>query len=311
MGRPNSQQELTCEQCKGGFKVPPSEVRRGRKYCSDACRAASNLIDAPDRDELVHLYVQEALAAADVGSVYGVSRNVVYRWLKCYGIPLRTHGEVNTVTKTGKKHTEEAKGKIAAGTAAALPSRRGRQRGKGGFREDIGRYVRSRWEANYCRYLNHLQSEGKVSRWDYEPTTFTFPETRGARSYLPDFLVIYPDGSEVYVEVKGYEKPEDRTKWRRLKKHYPDVKLVVVGADAYRAICSEYGGLPNWEKDRTKYRRVRQFYPDVKLTIIGAAEYRALCSEYGELPKWERQERTSEATGEPTEKRAMRKRAKG
>jgi len=87
---------------------------------------------------------------------------------------------------------------------------------KGGFREDLGIYVRSKMEANILRYYNLI----KVN-WFYEPREFKFEEIkRGVRYYKPD---IYLAGIRQFIEVKGsYFSQTDKTKLKRFKKYYPD-----------------------------------------------------------------------------------------
>jgi hypothetical protein len=75
---------------------------------------------------------------------------------------------------------------------------------KGGFREDLGLYVRSAWEANWARYLTWLVSLGEIRKWEYEPETFEFPIRKGSRFYTPDFRVVNRDETVEYHEVKGY-----------------------------------------------------------------------------------------------------------
>ena len=111
-------------------------------------------------------------------------------------------------------------------------------------RTDIGDFVfRSSWEANYARLLNHW---GKS--WRYESKRFEFPnQRRRPYSYTPDF---YLPETDTYVEIKGYEKPIDRTKLRLMKKHYPDVKLSYIPKDIYFQIEKDWAHLvPNWEND--------------------------------------------------------------
>ena len=117
---------------------------------------------------------------------------------------------------------------------------------------DIGgkrKYFRSRWEANYARYLEFLKQNGKIKDWEHEPKTFWFEKIlRGVRSYLPDFLVTELDGSERYFEVKGWMDPKSITKIKRMAKYYPDVVLVVVDSKAYKALAKQVGGfIKDWE----------------------------------------------------------------
>lgn len=98
-------------------------------------------------------------------------------------------------------------------------------------------YFRSGWEVNYARYLEHLQLDGKIVSWEFEPDTFWFEKIkRGVRSYLPDFKVFNLDGSFEYHEVKGWMDAKSATKIKRLAKYYPDVKLVVIGKKEYNAL---------------------------------------------------------------------------
>lgn len=122
--------------------------------------------------------------------------------------------------------------------------------GKMGKREDLGGlYVRSAWEANYARYLNWLKEIGSIENWEYEADTFEFAEIkRGTRFYTPDFKVYEGDGRVVYHEVKGWMDPASKTKLSRMARYYPEVRIVVIDADAYGAIKKEVRRfIANWE----------------------------------------------------------------
>jgi hypothetical protein len=130
-------------------------------------------------------------------------------------------------------------------------------RSHGGRRSDLdGRYFRSAWEANYCRYLNWLVDQWEIIGWEYEVDTFVFHgETRGAITYRPDFKVTERDGSVVYHEVKGWMDGPSKTRLARMAKHYPDVKVIVIGEDEYRAIAKWKGLIPEWEEPKDKPKR--------------------------------------------------------
>jgi hypothetical protein len=119
-----------------------------------------------------------------------------------------------------------------------------------GKRADLGdTSFRSSWEANVARWLCYLQREGHLLAWGYEFRTFVFPGvTRGAVQYTPDFMLRYGDGSHEWLEVKGREEGSDRTKWKRMRQHYPEERLVVLGAVEYKQLVKEHGGLPHWER---------------------------------------------------------------
>lgn len=110
---------------------------------------------------------------------------------------------------------------------------------KAGWREIGGKrkYFRSRWEANYARYLEWLKNKGQIKDWHHEPKTFWFDGIkRGCMSYLPDFLVIEVSGKEVYHEVKGWMDDRSKTKIKRMAKYHPSVTLIVIESKGYNAI---------------------------------------------------------------------------
>lgn len=127
------------------------------------------------------------------------------------------------------------------------------QRGtwKAGWRDVGGKrcFFRSRWEANYARYLEWLRSKGQIAAWEHEPEIFWFESIkRGVRSYLPDFRVTENNGISALHEVKGWMDSRSRTTISRMRKYYPDHKLIVVGEKTYRSIERKVLGLiPEWE----------------------------------------------------------------
>lgn len=111
------------------------------------------------------------------------------------------------------------------------------------------KYFRSRWEANYARYLEFLKVNGKIKDWEHEPKTFWFESIkRGVRSYLPDFRITENDDSQNYVEVKGWMDARSKTKIKRMAKYHPEIKLLVVEAKAYSVLKKQCAGLiAEWE----------------------------------------------------------------
>lgn len=103
----------------------------------------------------------------------------------------------------------------------------------------IRKYYRSSWEANYARYLEWLLDRGQIRSWKHEPKTFWFLNIkRGTRSYLPDFEVVELSGRVVYHEVKGWLDASSKIKLKRMAKYYPDEKIILIDAKAYRSIAS-------------------------------------------------------------------------
>lgn len=110
---------------------------------------------------------------------------------------------------------------------------------KSGWRNigGIDKYYRSRWEANYARYLQWLKDQGKILDWLHEPMTFWFEDIkRGSCSYLPDFMVTELDGRRDCHEVKGWMDTRSATKLKRMKKYHPSIKVVLIQAEEYKSI---------------------------------------------------------------------------
>lgn len=64
-----------------------------------------------------------------------------------------------------------------------------------------------------------------------------------ARHYIPDFILYTPLG-KVYVECKGYLRPEDKSKLRAVKKLNPQVDLRIVfyrPVESYIKWCERWG----------------------------------------------------------------------
>lgn len=123
---------------------------------------------------------------------------------------------------------------------------------KCGWREigGIRKYYRSRWEANYARYLEWLKQRGEILKWEHEPETFWFEGIkRGCMSYLPDFRVTEKDGSIAFHEVKGWMDDRSKTKINRMRIYHPKVKLVVIEKEGYKSIKNSVGRMiEGWEE---------------------------------------------------------------
>lgn len=121
---------------------------------------------------------------------------------------------------------------------------------KAGWREidDKRHYFRSRWEANYARYLQWLKLRGDILDWEYEPETFWFDKIkRGVRSYLPDFRVHELNGTKPLHEVKGWMDARSRTTLRRMAKYHPGEKIILIREKEYRAISRFSSLIGGWE----------------------------------------------------------------
>lgn len=110
---------------------------------------------------------------------------------------------------------------------------------KAGWREigGVRNYYRSRWEANYARYLEYLKQQSLVKEWIHEPKTFLFENVkRGKRSYLPDFLVVWFDGSIEYHEIKGWVDDRSKAAMALMDQQYPEIQMVYFFGKDYKII---------------------------------------------------------------------------
>lgn len=108
----------------------------------------------------------------------------------------------------------------------------------------VRKYYRSQWELNYAYYLEWLRLNGQIKSWKHEPRTFWFDGVkRGCVSYLPDFEVIENNGDITYHEVKGWMDDRSKTKIRRMGKYYPNIKLIVIDAKAYKSLAKDVSSL--------------------------------------------------------------------
>lgn len=177
----------------------------------------------------------------------------------------------------GKKHSEDAKDKIAKASKEAQAKCTDEDRSKrvkkmmktrekngtyspartkaswkNGWREigDRRVYFRSAWEANFARYLESLKNIGEIKSWEHEPRVFWFEGIkRGCTSYLPDFSVIDPNGHEIIYEIKGWMDSKSKTKIKRMRKYFPDVDFRVVDSTDYKRLSDKVSRkIEGWEK---------------------------------------------------------------
>jgi predicted nuclease of restriction endonuclease-like RecB superfamily len=108
-------------------------------------------------------------------------------------------------------------------------------------------YFRSKWEANYALHLDFLVKQKLIKSWEFEPDRFIFESIQfGTRSYIPDFKIKENDGTISYHEVKGYMSATSKTKLKRMAKYFPNIKLVLIDEDYYKALKKQVSKLENW-----------------------------------------------------------------
>lgn len=251
-----------CQTCGKKFRIRPSHIANGDgKYCSRACAFSGKrrMYSCPVCEKrfsraVSMVVVEKPCCSKKCVSAYK-SRKESRTCLSCGKGFLMKRSDLSRGRGIGSFCSMKCKAKRMSGTsytALGLP----RHRGMGGFREDIGFYVRSRWEANWARYLGYLKSRGDIRDWEYEPRTFEFPVKRGSKFYTPDFRVVENDGTVIWHEVKGWMSPQSKTKLRRFRKYYPEEKLIIIAGPDIRGVFLRLGALiPEWETTTAKRGR--------------------------------------------------------
>lgn len=96
-------------------------------------------------------------------------------------------------------------------------------------------HVKSKNEALFAAYLNHLHGLGVIEKWLYESREFVFTDSKGNRRrgvscYRPDFWVMYddPEDGDCHFECKVALVQRDITKFRLMAQQYPGTNLVLV-----------------------------------------------------------------------------------
>jgi hypothetical protein len=130
---------------------------------------------------------------------------------------------------------------------------RQKQTWKAGWREIGGKrkYFRSRWEANYARYLEFLKTNNQIIEWEHEPRVFWFNGIkRGCVSYLPDYSVTLNNKTVEYHEVKGWMDDRSKTKIKRMGIYFPEVTLKIIDAKWFKQFKATHSHklIKDWEE---------------------------------------------------------------
>lgn len=246
-----------CPICQTAKSLPPSRVKTF-KTCSQACHA---VLHPPTRQgETASAFCAYCRQATTKGTVYCDQDCYNHMRKQQAKQSAALHDSVCSVCNATYRKGAGSKGLVCSLACwGRIQATRNLEvtysRGKGGKREDLdNRYFRSRWEANYARYLNWLISLKQIARWEYEPDTFEFVGIkRGTRFYTPDFKVFEINGTYAYHEVKGWMDAQSKTKLRRMAKYHPQEKVIVIDRTAYKSVAKDVAKmLPHWESDPKK-----------------------------------------------------------
>ena len=99
-------------------------------------------------------------------------------------------------------------------------------------REHNGVYYDSKLEAGYAAKLDILVNGGAIKSWRRQVTVPLTAYGKQICTYRVDFEITHNDGHIEFVEVKGFETPVWRIKWKlfeaMMNAERPDIELTVV-----------------------------------------------------------------------------------
>ncbi len=88
---------------------------------------------------------------------------------------------------------------------------------------------KSELEKIFWNKLRRLFKRNRTTSVQYEKEKIPYTIV-SHRNYLPDFVITFPDGHKRYIEMKGYLRPEDRTKLKLVKDQHPGIDLRIIFA---------------------------------------------------------------------------------
>ena len=239
------------------FKSNASRVRRvcidcgepmkGHIRSTQRCkRCSAHLSSNPSRPE-----VRERISQSKMGDIpwnKGLTAETAADtlWIKNLSIYNEAQKGVTLEARHGPERAAEIRAKISAkvsGTRNPMygrPPKENKTYAKDGYREDLGHYVRSTWEADMARVFRYLGWE-----YQYEPRTFELVRADGWKlTYTPDFFV--PD-QDTYYEIKGWMDNASAEKIALFRQQYPECNLVVVDKTLFAEFQVKYANLVAWE----------------------------------------------------------------
>lgn len=95
---------------------------------------------------------------------------------------------------------------------------------KNKFRAKPTGQFKSKLESTIWKQLPHKRKDIKLQ---YETVRLDYVMKK---TYIPDVVVDLPDGRRIFIEIKGWFRPEDRTKMIAAKAFNPDLDIRIVFA---------------------------------------------------------------------------------
>jgi len=78
--------------------------------------------------------------------------------------------------------------------------------------------VQGTYELRTCYLLDEMKRIFVINDWEYTNDRFKYLDVDNKqRTYLVDFKIFNTDGTFYYLEIKGYEKDNDKLKWQAVR----------------------------------------------------------------------------------------------
>ncbi|MDP3779357.1 MAG: DNA polymerase III subunit alpha [bacterium] len=136
---------------------------------------------------------------------------------------------------------------------------------KGGFRHDLGFYVRSNWEADFARILNLHRIP-----FQYEPQRFKLTRPNGEiLHYTPDF---YTPRDNKFYEIKGWMHDLDQEKINLFQEQYPQYDFVLINTTKFAELALRYKNMIAWECPAIPVERQFEFITVKEILYYGSEE---------------------------------------
>lgn len=198
---------ITCE-CGKEFEV---KITSNRVFCSQSCSNRNN-------GKIAHIKHPHLNSHTKDGDVKIKAK------LKKY----------NSMSYVRYRKSLFLKKRIESGIFTPHPNKLYR----GGFKKDLGHYVRSSWEANICRTLKYF---GVLYEYESKKCRFKL----GDSIYISDIFI--PE-MNLYIEVKGYLRKESRSKLYKFVEAYPNINMKIIDGTSYYDIKYKFSKMvPGWE----------------------------------------------------------------
>jgi DNA polymerase III alpha subunit len=222
----------------------PLKTVEGRAQHCKSCSA--HLSSNPSRPEVRELIAQSRLGQSSWNKGLTAETAKDTLWIKNLSAYNATQKGVSLDEKLGVERAAEIRAKLSARFSGVNNPMYGRTPTetktytKSGYREDLGHYVRSTWEADMARVFRHLEWE-----YHYEPQTFELIRSDGKTlTYTPDFYVPQQD---TYYEIKGWMDHRSAEKITLFREQYPECNLIVVDRTLFAEFQVQYADLVEWE----------------------------------------------------------------